>query len=305
MERVRITRDRMTGVLGEAPKPQTVWERQFDGNDGALAEMAQMDWDRVPDDYLWYYFLDLAYVDLQPDLFRSLFPACLKYWYDTLMRNEGASYGDGDFHYALLRGQILEKMLSESERQSLCDFFRDGFLDRIEVERGFIYEQSDDPMISSGKSANAWIFRFNTIGIVAPVIQQIWESWWALDHPGMAVCAVMYASGLVYWKGENPIYGVWTAEHGGGGPYLTEVDSSIFDRPWRDDNLAFLRKTLSVDYVVQKLDQAARTLSDCPEGTLARQVADDAHGRRDVIQVRIDGLLENLSRVQLAREGWE
>ncbi len=302
---MRISRDRMIGVLGPAPKPQAIWQRQFDYHDEALAELAQMDWDRVPDEYFWYYFLDLSYVDLQPDLFRHLFPACLKYWYDTLMRDECASRGDGDFHDALMRGQILAKMLSESERQSLYAFFRDGFLDRIEAERGFIYDQSTSPMISSGTSANAWIFRLNTLGIVAPVIQPIWEDWWTLDHPGKAVCAVMYSSGLVYLKGENPIYGVWTPEYGGGGPYLTEIDGSIFDWAWREDNLAFLRRTLSVDYVLQKLDQAAGKLSDCPESTQARRVADDAKSRRDVIQIRIDDLLDNLCRVQSAKDRWD
>lgn len=131
----------MVGVPGATHKPQTVW-------------------DRVPDEYLWYYFLDLAYVDLQPDLFRHLFPACLKYWYDTLMRNEEAPYGDGDFHYALLRGQIPEKMLSDSELQSLWDFFRDGFPDRIEAERGFIYstrsELSRQSQSGSGKHGGRW-----------------------------------------------------------------------------------------------------------------------------------------------------
>jgi len=295
----------MVRILGPAPKPQRVLEEQFDGFNDALGEMARMDWDRVPDDYLWYYFHDLAYVELQADLFRHLFPACLKYWCDTLMRNEGASRGDSDFHYALMRGQILEKMLSESERRSLYDFFRDGFLDRIEAERGFAYEQSRVPMISSGKSANAWIFRFNSLGIVAPVIRQIWESWWTLDHPGKAVCAVMYASGLVYLKGENPIYGVWTPEYGGGGPYLTEIDSPLFDWTWRTDNLSFLRETLSAGYVTQKLDEAAGTLSDCPEAVLARRVADDAKTRKDVIEIRIDDLLENLARVQLGKDRWE
>ena len=302
---MRITRDRMVRILGPAPRPQEVLEQQFDYNNDELGEMARMDWDRVPDDYLWYYFHDLAYVELQVDLFRHLFPACLRYWYDTLMRNEDASCGDSDLHYSLMRGQILEKMLSESERQSLYDFFRDGFLDRIESERGFAYEQSRDPMISSGKSANSWIFRFNSLGIVAPVIPQIWEAWWTLDHPGKAVCAVMYASGLVYLKSENPIYGVWTPWYGGGGPYLTEIDSPLFDWTWRTDNLSFLRETLSVDYVTQKLDEAASTLSDCHEAVLARRVADDARTRKDVIEIRIDDVLENLARVELGKDRWE
>jgi hypothetical protein len=303
--RVRITRDRARGVLGPAPKPEKVWEEQFDYNDDQLAKMAQMDWDRVPDDYLWNYFHDLAHVELQPDLFRHLFPACLYYWYETLMRNEAPSLGDSDFHYSLMHGQILEKMLSESERLVLYDFFRDGFLDRIEAERGFVYEQSRDPLISSGTSANAWIFRFNSLGIVAPVIRQIWEEWWTLDHPGKAVCAVMYASGLVYLKGENPIYGVWTPEYGGGGPYLTENDSSLYGFAWRPDNLSFLQETLSVDYIVRKLDEAAARLSDSPEASVARRVADDSKTRRDVTEIRIDDLLQNLARDQRAKARWE
>lgn len=128
-------------------------------------------------------------------------------------------------------------------------------------------------------SANAWIYRFNSLGIVAPVIQQIWEAWWTLGHPGKAVCAVMYASGLVYLKG-----------------------SPLFEWTWRTENLSFLRRTLSVDYLTQQLDRAARTLSDCPEAILARQVANDAKTRKDVIEIRIDDLLENLARLELDKD---
>ena len=302
---MRITRERILSILGPAPKPQHVWEKQFDYHDSELAELAQMDWDQIPDDYFWYYFHDLAYVDLQPDLFRHVFPACLKYWYETMMRNEGASRGDADFHYALMRGQIAEKMLSEPERRSFYNFLSDGFLDRVEAERGFVYHQSQDKFVASGLSANAWIFRFNSLGIVAPVVRQIWEDWWALDDPGKAVCAVMYASGLIYVRGENPIYGVWTPEYGGGGPYLTETDSSLFDWPWREDNLDFLRRTLSVDWITRKLHQAADTLSMHPEAELARRVAVDAATRKDVIQTRLGNLLENLSRLELAKDHWD
>ena len=80
------------------------------------------------------------------------------------------------------------------------------------------------------------------------------------------------------------------------------MDSSIFDWAWRNDNLAFLRGTLSVDYVIGKLDQAAATLSDGPEVTLARRVANDAKTRMDVIEIRIDDLQENLSRLQREKD---
>jgi hypothetical protein len=291
----------MVSVLGPAPKPKVVWEEQFDYHDDELVRLATLDWDRVAGQDLWYYFHDLAYQELQPDLFRHLFPACLNHWYVSLMRNAAAASGDSDFHYGLAQGQIIEKMLTERERELLFDFFRDGFLDRIESERGFVMDVDRDPLESMG-SEHAWIFRFNSLGIVAPATQRIWEDWWSLDHPGKAVCAVMYASGLIYWEGENPIYR--TTERGGGGPYLTEIDCPIYEMAWRSDNLAFLTRTLTTDYVQRKLDQAAAILSDCPEAAMARWVADEAKARADVISMRIDLVLENLSRQQQAKDPW-
>jgi hypothetical protein len=193
----------MVGVLGLAPKPSQVWEEQFDGHNRELAELAQMDWDKVPDEHFWYYFHDLAYVDLQADLFRHMFPACLKYWYETFMRDTDTSRGDAEFHYGLAQGRIIEKMLSEPERRRLHDFFRDGYLDRIGIQDAF-------PRSGKEQSAHGWIFRLNSLAMVAPIVGEIWEAWWMLDSTGKAYCAAMYASGLVYATGENPLYGAWT-----------------------------------------------------------------------------------------------
>lgn len=305
---MRITPDRFVKVLGQAPKPRDVWQKQFDYNDHALVQMAQMDWDSVPDNYMRYYLLDLAYVELQPDLFRHLFPACLKFWYETLMRDDSAGYGDIDFHYSLIQGQILDTMLVESERQSLYHLFCDGMLDRIEAERGFVCSEAQtmERLITRAKNADFWISRFNTLGIVAPVINHIWEHWWKLDHPGKAFSAVTYGSGLVYQAEENPVFAAWSAAgRGRGGPFLSEIDGSIYDRAWQEDNLAFLRTVLSVDSVIAGLGQAASALSDFEESALAERVASDAKTRRDFVEIRIGALLENLSRVQLSQENWD
>jgi hypothetical protein len=246
----KITTARIAAILGPAPKPMTVWQHQFDGNDDVLQRLAQCNWDEAPQGLLREYILDLAYQELQPDLFRHLFPACLKFWYDTLMEGRAAELGDADFHYSLLEGDILERMLNDGERQRVFEFFADGFLDRLDVERGFRYRPG-------GQQANAWIGRFNSIGLVAPVIPTIWESWWALDTPGRAVSTIMYASGLIYREGENPIYHAWTPVDGGGGPYLTEWDSSVFRSAWLDENLSFLRSILSPSYVQERVASAA------------------------------------------------
>lgn len=286
----------MLNVLGPSPKPGAVWQRQFDGHDDQLAEMAKADWDRL-DAYLWYYILDLAYQPLQPDLFRHCFPACLKLWYESLMANEDAARGDAELHNALDRGQAHQTMMSDDERRRLYDFFRDGMLDRIEAERGFVCEPG-------ANAANAWIRRFNSLGKTVPVIPQIWGDWWRLDSPGKAVAAVMYASGLVFFGSENPIY-IWTPKRGGGGPYLTYCDSWIYDHGWREDNLTFLRQTLTLDYVLSKLNEAAAVLASLPEAAMAAHVAASATSRTDVIHLRIDDLIDNLAIDQLSRSVWE
>ena len=127
-----------------------------------------------------------------------------------------------------------------------------------------------------------------------PVIQHIWDSWWTLDHPGKAVNAVMYASGFVYLPGENPIFGTWTEDAGPGGPYLAWTGRD----GWQNDNVAFLRSTLSARYVVQKLEDAARALAGSPDAELASQVANDAKTRMGIIEMRIGDLVDDLSGVR-------
>jgi hypothetical protein len=300
---MRIAKRRIESVLGRAAKPGSVWQRQFDHFDAKLREIARYDWDQIPEQHLREYFLDLEHVELQGDLFRHAFPACLKYWYDTLLRDAPAAIGDSDFHRALINGDILSKMLSDQDRQRLFTFFADGFLDRLDRERGFKF-------VRPGRSAQAWISRFNSLGLVAPVIRDAWTQWWAFNSPGQAVCAVMYATGLVYLKGENPIYLPWTPNEGGGGPYLTEWDASYYERGWLEDNLRFMRETLSVDYVLERLHAAAQMLhaepeSDIAESDLAHRVAADAQWRSEVVAIRIDDLISNLARPALGRERWE
>lgn len=108
----------------------------------------------------------------------------------------------------------------------------------------------------------------------------------------------MYGSGLVYRSGENPLYGVWSEEQGGGGPYLAENDGSLYSWAWREDTLSFLRTTLTVDYVTHKLKQAAHALSDRPHQALAQRIAEDAQERRTVIELQISELISRLAHVE-------
>ncbi len=296
---MRITTQRIQKVLGAADRPKQVSQEQFDDFQDMLVQIAKTRWDKIPEDLLWAYIHDLSYMTLQPDLFRHAFPACLKFWYDSLMRDEDAARGDADFHYALVHGEILTKMLSTVERERVYDFFVDGYLDRVDQQRGFASSCRD-------KSAHAWIGRFNSLGLVAPVIEKICSSWWSLKTQEQSLCAVMYFSGLVYLRGENPLYLPWTREDGGGDPYLVESDASIFDSAWLSENLDYLKETLTPDFVLDRLGAAALTLENEIEGEQAVKISEYAATQKDLISVRIEDLLEDLARNEFAKKHkWE
>lgn len=287
----RITEKRFVEIFGKKPKPQEVWQQQFDGDQEDLKQLATSDWNAVPDNLFWAYFQDMTYMALQPDLFRHAFPACLKFWYDTLMRNEDTTVGDAEFHRALLRGDILEKHLTQTQSQKVRQIFIDGILDRIDAQNSLLDKNR--------LSVHSLIRRFNSIGLIEPLIPEIWDAWWKIETAGQSICVLQYASSLIYPRDENPIFEPWTKEKGGGPPYLYEWDAEIYEHCWLQPNLEHLDKTLSVDYIIEKVGVAALKISNDMDKKLAMRVAQDAHEARDTIWLNIEILKEQLSKEAL------
>lgn len=271
---------RVRSIFGNPSPPKSVWESQFDDFNDELQKLASTPYDEIDFHELWYYHHDLAYIELQPELFDYLFPVCLMDWYDTLMNNEACSHGDSEFHYGVHHGKVFEKMLSSpQQRAKVFEFMRDCFLERLDHERGFDCE--------GGKAmAHGWIYRFNSIGLVLPKINEIWEAWWTLDTSGKAVAALEYCSGLMYLEGSNPLFGPYTQENGGGGPYLWENDSHISHTGWMQENTDFLAATLTPDFVNKAIPSAVQRLKGEPEWEKAKSVEADLFGNQDWISVQ-------------------
>src|SRR5687768_7294666 len=140
---MRIYPGRSRKIFGSPPMPGEITEQQFDYFDKNLKKLAHTPWEEIDYSDLWYYIHDLSYMELQKDLFDYLFPVCLDFWYDSLLKDSAAAVGDADFHNALLQGNIFEKMLNEKQREKIRDFFIDGILDRVELEREYIYQSPE------------------------------------------------------------------------------------------------------------------------------------------------------------------
>lgn len=291
----RITWDRVRAIFGSPEAPQTITERQFDGFDDDLARIARTPWERFQFSDLWYYHHDLAYSELQRDLFAYLFPVCLMDWQDTLLRNESCSHGDSEFHYGVRRGQVFEKMLTPTQRVQVFEFFRDGMLDRLDAERGFDCKGWHAP-------AHGWLYRMNSLGFVMPMAP-VWDAWADLSSPGAAVAWLEYASGLMYGDGENPIFGEWTREAGGGGPYLWEDDSHIYDTGWPPENIQVLRDRLTPRAVANLLRRAVVRLRGSAEEETATRLEADLPSRMERVGYRCDELPRLLSSTGFVK-GW-
>lgn len=290
-----ITWRRLREIFGNPPLVNNVTQRQFDYNDDKLKELGRTPYNQVSFDDLWYYHHDLAYSELQPELFAHLFPVCLMDWHLTLQANRACSHGDSEFHYGIIQGNVFDTMLNKSKRAQVEEVFRDSFLYRIDQERGFIYSGASTP-------ANRWIFRLNSLGLFLEALPQLWKDWWGVATPGRAVALLQYCSGFMYFEGENPLFEAWDPDQGGGGPYLWEHDANVYDRGWTEANLLFLRNFLTVDQVGQGIREATARLQHEPEREIADQINAEVEVRRDLIETRVTELPTLLATSQSM--GW-
>ena len=196
-----ISWERASAIFDHPAPPSTVCEHQFDGADDQLEKLARAPYEDIDFSDLWYYHHDLAYVDLQPELFAYLFPVCLMDWHDTLMKNTACSHGDSEFHYGIFHGKVFEKMLTPRQLEAVTMFFRDSFLERLNLEQSFAAVAQDPFGIWVG--TYVWMLRFNSLGFIVPNIGSIWDAWWRLETHGRSIAALQYISDLMYFPGEN------------------------------------------------------------------------------------------------------
>lgn len=290
-----ITWERLRAIFGDPGTVSRVSESQFDFFDDKLQEMGRTPYDRIDFGDLWYYHHDLAYVELQPELFAHLFPVCLMDWHRTLLANEPCSHGDSEFHYGVINGDVFAKMLTPTQRDQVESVFRDSMLHRLDQERGFLYDGMDTP-------AYGWMFRLNSLGLISNELTELWREWWNVGTPGRAVAALQFCSGLMYFDGENPLFELWTCDRGGGGPYLWENDAFVYDRGWPSKNVDFVREFVTTQQVARVVQDATHILHGEPEETTASRIAADLGDRLELVESRVAELPELLGAKQA--EGW-
>lgn len=283
-----ITWDRVLAIFDYPKPPQIVRQYQFDGFQEKLEELARTPHHQIDFSDMWYYHHDLAYVRLQPALFAYLFPVCLMDWHQTLQNNKPCSHGDSDFHYGIYQGRVFEEMITPDQLTEITFFFRDSFLERLDHER-------EIPQTYNGFATFSWLERFNSLGAIIPDIEPLWNAWWSIDTPGRAIAAIQYCSSLMYFERENPFFAEWN----GLGPCLLSDDTLHNTEGWLDNNIALLSRTLTVDFVNQKVENALAQLSENAILPKAQQLKNDLPQCQELIALQIDELLSELQSYTL------
>jgi hypothetical protein len=272
------------------PYSGEVRQQQFDGNQEALERLAAGG--RRVDD-LQDYSLDLLYVrPLQPNLFRLVFPRCLEVWQTRLVEPNRHCAFTENFHPALPKVMALDEIWEPRTRDLVLKFFRTSLLERLGRESSLYMKGLGD---SWHPWTAGWVGFINSFATYSPEMGTLWTEWWAFPDPGTAISAIQYASALMYPDDSNPVFHGWTPAGGGGPPCLWSYESLGVEDRWLPENLAFLRETLNMGYLQERIQAAAALLQGSPAGNKAAQVQGDLPSRVDRVSGRIDKLLRRLA----------
>lgn len=257
-------------VLGVQTPPKAIAQLPFDGDDGHYHRLCALTpGERPRGTDLVDYALDLRHqAVLQEDLFRYLLPICLAAWREELFGDASYALFVETFYLALVRGRIFERMLDARATSAVAAHLREAILEVIDRERGLRFAARE-------RRPHKWVRAVSTYGVLFPDLDVLWTSWWNIDSRGKALAVVQYASCLMYPESENPIFDPWTREEGGGPPTLWAYEGDLSDDCWKAENVDFLERTLTPDYLRAKLTDATTRLQGDPEHAWARRVRED------------------------------
>jgi hypothetical protein len=265
--------------------PETITQEPFDYDSGHYKRLCHLEGGQPSASDLIDYALDMTHMELQPELLRHLMPVLLNEWRRDLFEGQTAGLRGfvEYFEPALLRGKALQAILSDAERSVVRLFMRNTILDRLDIE---------DSLAFSGMEASPyqWVRAIASFGVIFPDIESFWTEWWQMKTCGHSVAAFQYASSLLYEQGKNPVFASWTRDKGGGPPVLWACGGHMYGVGWLEENLGFLRRTLSVEYIEQRLRVAQQMIKSAESNSVASRILADLPAQKNLLALRIEQL---------------
>ncbi len=257
-------------ALGSAVPPERITQEAHEGNPRHLSRLVRLrPGDHAEASDLWPYMQDLLYTDIQGPLFAYLLPFCLEAWREDLRGTRSEYGGFVEYFYPVLANrQVFDRHLTAAQAAAVSAFMQESILDEMDDQRGLSYS-------GSGTRPYRWITALTTHAVLFPDLRTLWIKWWSVATIGRAIAAAQYVSCLMYAQNENPIFAPWTPERGGGPPCLWEFGGHLYANRWLEENVRFLRQTLSPQAVAEVLSEVVNRLVNQPEGSVAAEIQSD------------------------------
>lgn len=277
--------------------PRKVTQRQFDYYDKELRAFAKLKWHEIEHGEYSNYLMDLAYVELQQDLFDYLFPALLAMWSDGLYARINQPNAEVDFYFALWKGNCLATMMPHERRVKVHQFMTCHLVNAIDTS----LPSHEAPVSGMDDSASHSFFldSFNALGQSVAIIEDAWNSLADVRTAGRARFWLLFASGLCFKEDQVPWIEPWTGDKGGGGVYLLSSHASIYVQGYEPVNLDFMRRTLDLKRLESLLQESMLAQIEPFEVERLKTCQGRIESVTSYVERKIQWFLENLGEPNL------
>lgn len=276
-------------ALGDPPMPTAVWQSQHDGEDAALKRLAYArPGEPVRPQDLLSYCDDLRYVsELQEGLLLRVLPHLLHAWRGLLAKRRSGELGETLWAALAARREFIAKALGPDGVRGAARYMAEALLERMAEEETLRHR-------GAKASPYQWSRELVSFGRAWDEVEFVLAPWREMARPGLALCAGQYLASLVYTGAENPVFGTWTRDEGGGPIVPWEGASIGFEESWSPASVESLRARLGGNAAVW-LTEGARLLKDHPDRAVAEKIAADAAARVPRLEARTADLCRHLS----------
>jgi hypothetical protein len=290
---------RLREIFEDPQPPSTVTQRQFDGAQEDLVALAGKPWSEIGKarGELWAYLDDMCYEPLQPELFNHVFPALLlRWWEGQRSRRGGPEKGGCDLYKAIDDGCVFDKMMEPPRRAAVLDWMGRAYIDGVEAWSGHL-----DPSRSPDGVHNLHgpLWAFHALGQSVPVLDRIWGPLCDVVTPGRAQWWLVLATGFAFEENGCPAIPPWTPKGGGGGVYVLESSTPIYQHGYLPSNLAVVRAALGPAMVEGQLARATALLTKDSELRWAEQVRQAIQEDYELFELRVALFLDALAEPEL------
>ncbi len=246
---------RMQRIFDWPKPPGPLVQRQVDGAEEHLRKLAKSQWHEMDD--WWAFLMDLTYLEsivFQRDLFDYVFPTVLIRWWEGQLDRTGGPHHESDIYNAIDRGGCLYSMMDDARREDVLDWIVDAYLQGVDSWSG---ELSANYNAKGPDNLHGPLWSFNALGQSVPVIEPILAGLEQLTTPGRAQWWLVFITGLAIPENLGPA----TPDGGGGGVYVTETATEIYDHGYLDENLKTMREFLEPTRLKRLLEHSREVLT--------------------------------------------